>query len=88
MPGDRYPKWKNSSLFLSALVGQRLIRLEIAGDTVAKQEVIFDQLGRVRDIVQGPDGYFYILTQAPTGAGTGMPLSAATSGMLIRLIPQ
>jgi glucose/arabinose dehydrogenase len=86
--GDRYPKWKNRSLFLSALVGQKLIRLEIAGDTIAKQEVIFDQLGRVRDIVQAPDGYFYIATQAPTGAGTGLSLSAATAGMLIRLMPE
>jgi aldose sugar dehydrogenase len=85
--GNRYPRWRNTSLFLSALVGQKLIRLEIAGDKVAKQETIFDQLGRVRDIAQGPDGYFYIATQAPTGAGTGLSLSAGTAGMLIRLMP-
>ena len=85
--GDRYPRWRNASLFLSALVGQRLIRLEIAGNAVARQEVVFDQLGRVRDIVQGPDGYFYIALQSPTGSGTGLSLSAATAGMLIRLTP-
>jgi len=85
--GNRYPRWRNTSLFVSGLVGQKLIRLAIAGDKVAKQEVVFDQLGRVRDIVQGPDGYFYIVVQSPTGAGTGMSLSANTGGTLIRLMP-
>jgi len=85
--GNRYPAWRNSSLFVSGLVGQKLIRLEIAGDKVVKQEVIFDQIGRVRDIVQGPDGYFYIAVQSPTGAGTGLSLSAGTAGTLIRLMP-
>lgn len=85
--GNRYPRWRNTSLFVSGLIGQRLLRLEIAGDKVASQEVIFDQFGRVRDIVQGPDGYFYIALQSPTGPGTGVSMSAATAGMLIRLMP-
>ena len=56
--GDRYPGWKNTSLFVCALVGEQLRRLEISGDKVTHQEVLFNQFGRVRDIVQGPGRLF------------------------------
>jgi glucose/arabinose dehydrogenase len=84
--GTRYPAWKNTSLFLGALVGQQLRRLEISDGKVVKQEVLFAQFGRVRDVVQGPDGYLYLALQMPTG-GQGVPLSAATPGMIVRLLP-
>ena len=84
--GSRYPGWKNNSLFVGSLVGQQLRRLEISGEKVVKQEVLFSEFGRVRDIVQGPDGYLYIALQSPTG-GQGVPLSAATPGMIVRLMP-
>jgi aldose sugar dehydrogenase len=85
--GDRYPAWKNTSLFVTGLAGQQLRRLEIKGRQVVDQEVVFNQLGRVRDIVQGPDGYLYVALQNPTGAGTGFGLAASTPGMIIRLMP-
>ncbi|MGD0496822.1 MAG: PQQ-dependent sugar dehydrogenase [Bryobacteraceae bacterium] len=84
--GDRYPRWKNTSLFVCALIGEQLRRLEVKGEEVTHQEVVFAQFGRVRDIVQGPDGYFYLALQNPTGVN-GLPLSADTPGMVIRLIP-
>ena len=79
--GDKYPAWKNS-LFVAALAGQQLRRLEPKGDTVAHQELVFGSLGRVRDVIVGPDGYLYVLLQRP-----GQVLSQSTSGMLARLIP-
>ena len=85
--GNRYPGWKNTSLLVGGLVGQQLRRLEISAEKVVQQEVLFAQFGRVRDVVQGPDGYLYIALQAPTG-GQGVPLSAATPGMIVRLLPQ
>lgn len=85
--GNRYPGWRNTSLFVSGLVGQVLRRLEISGTNVTHQETIFDRFGRVRDIVQGPDGWFYVALQNPTGAGTGLIVSASTPGMVIRLVP-
>jgi glucose/arabinose dehydrogenase len=85
--GTRYPNWRNTSLFVGGLAGQRLERLEITKDQVTKQEVIFDNLGRVRDIVQGPDGYFYVALQNPTGGTSGVGLATATPGKLIRLMP-
>ena len=84
--GTRYPGWKDTSLFVSGLVGQQLRRLEINNEKVVKQEVLFSQFGRVRDVVQGPDGYLYIALQSPTG-GQGVPLSAATPGMIVRVLP-
>jgi len=84
--GGRYPGWKNSSLFVGGLVGQQFRRLEISNDKVVNQEVLFAQFGRVRDVVQGPDGYLYLALQTPTG-GQGVPLSAATPGMIVRLLP-
>jgi glucose/arabinose dehydrogenase len=68
------------------MVGQKLLRLEVSGRSVTHQETVFDNLGRVRDIVQGPDGYFYLAIQSPTGVN-GLSLSASTAGMLVRLIP-
>jgi glucose/arabinose dehydrogenase len=85
--GDRFPAWKNTSLFVAGMAGHQLRRLQIAGDKITAEEVIFGQFGRVRDIVQGPDGYWYIALQNPTGAGTGLALSASTPGRVIRLVP-
>jgi glucose/arabinose dehydrogenase len=79
--GTRYPGWKNN-LFVGAMAGQHLRRLEISGDAVSHQEVVFDQFGRVRDIAIGPDGYFYLLLQTP-----GQPVSQSTMGLAARLVP-
>lgn len=47
--------------------------------------------GRVRDIVQSPEGYFYLALQDPTGvpnpARGNIPLSASTAGRVVRLMP-
>jgi glucose/arabinose dehydrogenase len=84
--GDRYPGWKNN-LFVTGLAGQELLRLEINGRKVVSQEAVFKEFGRVRDVITGPDGLLYVLLQNPTGASTGLALSAATAGMVIRLVP-
>jgi aldose sugar dehydrogenase len=80
--GDRYPGWKNN-LFVSGLGGQQLRRLEISGDTVTHQEIVFNQFGRVHDVIVGPDGYLYTTLQIP-----GQSLSQSTAGMVVRLMPQ
>ena len=85
--GTRYPGWRNSSLFVSMLTGQKLTRLEISGRTITEQETVFEQYGRVRQIVAGPDGLFYLLLQNPTGRGTNIPVFGAAPGMVIRLQP-
>ena len=84
--GSKYPGWKNN-LFVAALAGQQLRRLEISGRKVTHQEVVFEQFGRVRAVTTGPDGLLYVLLQNPTGSGTGLGLAASTPGMVIRLVP-
>ena len=85
--GDRYPGWKNTSLFVGGLAGQALRRLQVDGDRVTAQEVIFDQFGRVRDVIQGPDGYLYLALQYATGAGTSYGLVAPSPGLVVRMVP-
>ncbi len=58
--GDRFPKWKNH-LFVTSLAAQELVRLELKGGKVVDQEVIFKGLGRMRDVITGPDGLLYVL---------------------------
>jgi glucose/arabinose dehydrogenase len=84
--GKRYPGWKNN-LFIAALAGQQLRRVEISGREVVAQEAVYEQFGRTRAVISGPDDLLYILLQNPTGAGTGVGLSASTPGMVIRLVP-
>jgi glucose/arabinose dehydrogenase len=84
--GDRFPNWKGN-LFVTALRGEHLRRLEISGREVTRQEVVFEQFGRVRDVVNGPDGNLYVLIQNPTGGSTGLSLAAGTPGAVIRLVP-
>jgi glucose/arabinose dehydrogenase len=57
--GDRFPGWRND-LFLSSLAAEELVRLEIEDRKVVHQEVLFKGIGRVRDVVSGPDGYLYV----------------------------
>ena len=79
--GKRYPRWKNS-LFICALGGQQLRRIEITKDKVTHQEAVFNEYGRVRDIVIGPDGYLYFTTSLP-----GQRLSDTTAGVVVKMVP-
>jgi len=54
-----YPQWKGS-LFVGSLSFEYLERLQLEGEKVIKREKILDKIGRVRNIIEGPDGYLYI----------------------------
>jgi aldose sugar dehydrogenase len=58
--GDLFPKWKNH-LLLASLAAEELRRIEIKGDQVLHQEVLFKGLGRIRHVITGPDGAVYVL---------------------------
>jgi glucose/arabinose dehydrogenase len=79
--GTRYPAWVGS-LFVCGLASQQFRRIELGGDQVRHQEVVLDQVGRVRDVAVGPDGYLYLALQSP-----GQRLSDSTPGSVVRLIP-
>ena len=58
--GDVYPKWKGN-LFIGALALTHLNRSVIKDNKVVHEERIMkDMKWRVRNVIQGPDGYLYI----------------------------
>ncbi|HET9699501.1 MAG TPA: PQQ-dependent sugar dehydrogenase [Burkholderiales bacterium] len=65
--GDRFPKWKGD-LFVGALKDQMLVRLRLDGEKVVSEERMLKGIGRVRDVRAGPDGYLYLLLDAPDGS--------------------
>ena len=65
--GDLFPQWRGD-LFVGALAGRHLRRLEMEGDQVVGQEELLGGLReRIRDVRSGPDGHLYILTDAGNG---------------------
>ncbi|WP_439889172.1 PQQ-dependent sugar dehydrogenase [Pseudomonas sp. MBLB4123] len=65
--GQRFPAWRHS-LFIGALAGRVLLRLELDGDRVSHEERLLEALdARIRDVRQGPDGYLYVLTDSENG---------------------
>jgi glucose/arabinose dehydrogenase len=62
--GDAFPSWKGN-LFVGALRGQLLVRLELDGERVKHEERLLTELGkRIRDVRQGPDGKLYLLDES------------------------
>jgi glucose/arabinose dehydrogenase len=65
--GNLFPVWRGS-LFIGALAGQMLVRLELDGETVGKEERLLTTLGeRIRDVREGPDGALWLLTDNSAG---------------------
>jgi glucose/arabinose dehydrogenase len=72
--GDRYPGW-NGSIFIGSMNPGALVRLELNGDRVTKEERYLGDLNkRIRDVQQGPDGLLYVITDED-------------DGQILRLIP-
>ncbi len=64
---DKFPAW-TGNLFVGALAGQTLWRLSLSGDQVVATESLLEARGqRIRDVVQGPDGWLYLLTDSSDG---------------------
>jgi len=57
-----------TSLWLGALAGQMVVHLDIGGNRVlGERRLLEGELGRIRDVRQGPDGFLYVLTDDPEG---------------------
>lgn len=72
--GDKFPSWRNQ-LLVGSLAKQQLRLLRIEGERVTGDQVLFEGLGRVRDIDSGPDGYPYVV------------LNGVQGGAIYRLVP-
>ncbi len=65
---DRIPQWRGN-LLLGSLKFGLLVRLELKGEQVTHEErLLSGELGRIRDVRQGPDGLLYLLTDSSNGS--------------------
>jgi glucose/arabinose dehydrogenase len=70
--GDKFPMW-HGSIISGALAGEQLARLHMSDDyrEVIVEETLAYDMGRIRDVRQGPDGYIYLAISDGNGAGRG-----------------
>ena len=63
--GSMLSEW-TGNLFMGALAGSGVRRLTLSGNTITngQGETLYTNLGRVRDVAQGPDGALYILSES------------------------
>ncbi len=65
--GDLFPRWKGNA-FIGGLRTSNLVRLELDGEKVTKEERLLGELReRIRDVRTGPDGALYLLTDNSAG---------------------
>ncbi|MEM1383803.1 MAG: PQQ-dependent sugar dehydrogenase [Pseudomonadota bacterium] len=66
--GDAFPAW-NGDLFIGSLAQSALIRIirDESGAIVGTERVLDDDIGRIREVRQGPDGLLYIANDDPEG---------------------
>ena len=65
--GDKFPNWRGN-LLVGALRDEMLVRLELDGEKIVKEERLMrEAIGRIRDVRVGPDGYVYLLTDDRRG---------------------
>lgn len=69
--GDKFPAWKGS-VFAGGLAGQRVARLTLDGARADLADNLARNLGRVRDVRQGPDGFVYVVLDDQQGKPTGI----------------
>lgn len=78
--GDRFSGWKGDML-VGGMSGQRLVRLRLDGQKVTSSEVLLRDMGRMRDVQQGPDGHIYVAIDANVRGVDGAPTP------IYRLVP-
>jgi glucose/arabinose dehydrogenase len=65
--GDLFPEWRDN-VFIGGLSSQALVRLVMKDDRVAGEERLLTDLNaRIREVVQGPEGALYVLTDDSDG---------------------
>jgi glucose/arabinose dehydrogenase len=59
---DKYPDWKGH-LLVGSLVFQYLELVKLKGKEVTERQKIAVDIGRVRNVMQGPDGFIYVAVE-------------------------
>ncbi len=65
--GDAFPHWRGH-LLAGGLTGKQVVLLQLDGKSVVRQETLVHDIGRVRDIRTGPEGYIYLAIDDSDGA--------------------
>mgnify|MGYP006074534241 FL=1 len=71
--GDKFPMWYGN-IFSGALAGEQLARLQLSDDyrkVVVEETLVYD-IGRIRDVRQGLDGYIYLAVSDRNGKPTSV----------------
>ena len=61
---NKFKSWKGNFL-VSGLVSQKLIRYVVNGDELVEEDVLLSNSGRVRNVIQAPDGSIYVSVEDP-----------------------
>jgi glucose/arabinose dehydrogenase len=70
--GKRYRNWEGDIL-MGSLRFHNLVRVKIKDGKVIHQEVLLNNIGRMRNVTESPDGFIYVSLESP--------------GMIIKLTP-
>ena len=70
---DAFKAWKGN-LVISGLASQKLYRCVVEGNEVTEETILLSGQGRVRNVIQGPDGSLYVSVEGP--------------GRIIRITPE
>ena len=82
--GDKFPEFKGN-FFFGCLRGARIIRVVLDGRKVVRQENLLEgNVGRVREVAEGPDGYLYFSTSNRDGRGR----PDKEDDRIMRLVPE
>ena len=62
--GNRYKSWTGS--ILSGSLRFKYLNLSrMEGNTIKSEEMLLKNIGRLRDVKMGPDGYIYVTVERP-----------------------
>jgi glucose/arabinose dehydrogenase len=68
----KYPDWKGNVL-VGALAFKHVARVQLNGTKYVTEEKLLQDIGRVRDVEESPDGFLYVITEGP--------------GLMVKLVP-
>lgn len=71
--GAAFPEWRGD-LLVGSLKFAVLVRLDVEGEAIVGEQRMLENVGRIRDVIEGPDGFVYVITDSP-------------DGQLLRLVP-
>lgn len=85
--GTTFPQFTNN-FFYGALRGEGIIRIQLDPDDITQvisyEKLDIGDLGRIREVAEGPDGFIYFSTSNTDGRGNPRP----TNDTIYRIVPQ